>query len=207
MVMGLGMAPGAPVDPLNTSDTEVPRSKRMDNKRTPHGSDAVESRMREPTGTRDQQQSAVELLDTGVYGADTQLYALAERAGDDPMSEDLSDVLDIDQTHSPSNISGLELQYETSDVASSMNGDEEGMDMRICLHISFHGAELAHAGLEGSDLQERIEALRKSSTKLGKPRAKRRAPIGGKWTKDEDEHLRRIVEGHGAKNWKKVTLA
>lgn len=39
---------------------------------------------------------------------------------------------------------------------------------------------------------------------LGKPRAQRRASVGGKWTAEEDASLKEIVELHGAKNWKKV---
>ena len=50
----------------------------------------------------------------------------------------------------------------------------------------------------------RIELLRQSTG--GKARAPRRASIGGKWTKEEDDALRRIVEAHGARNWKKVSI-
>jgi hypothetical protein len=32
----------------------------------------------------------------------------------------------------------------------------------------------------------------------------RKAPIGGKWSKEEDEKLKRIVEENGPKNWKRV---
>lgn len=41
---------------------------------------------------------------------------------------------------------------------------------------------------------------------LLRPRADRKAPIGGKWTMEEDNQLKDIVKLHGAKNWKKVTL-
>lgn len=62
----------------------------------------------------------------------------------------------------------------------------------------------AAPNLEGLNLEERIEVLRRTNTKLNKPRAKRRPPIGGKWAKEEDEMLKKIVETHGAKNWKKI---
>jgi hypothetical protein len=39
---------------------------------------------------------------------------------------------------------------------------------------------------------------------LGRPRAQRRASVGGKWTAEEDASLKAIVEIHGAKSWKKV---
>ena len=32
----------------------------------------------------------------------------------------------------------------------------------------------------------------------------RKPPIGGKWAKEEDEQLKKIVELHGPKNWKKI---
>ena len=32
----------------------------------------------------------------------------------------------------------------------------------------------------------------------------RKAPIGGKWSKDEDERLKAIVDQQGPKNWKKI---
>lgn len=41
---------------------------------------------------------------------------------------------------------------------------------------------------------------------LGKPRAQRRASVGGKWTAEEDSALREIVEVHGARSWKKVGI-
>ena len=39
---------------------------------------------------------------------------------------------------------------------------------------------------------------------MGKPRATRRASVGGKWTAQEDVQLKEIVQMHGAKCWKKV---
>ena len=57
------------------------------------------------------------------------------------------------------------------------------------------------------DWQGRIDLVRKSKNTvkhLGKPRAIRRASIGGKWTTEEDEALRAIVNEHGAKNWKNI---
>jgi len=36
------------------------------------------------------------------------------------------------------------------------------------------------------------------------PSAQRKAPVGGKWSKGEDEQLRKIVGVHGPKNWKRV---
>ncbi|KAJ8608513.1 hypothetical protein CTAYLR_005722 [Chrysophaeum taylorii] len=35
-------------------------------------------------------------------------------------------------------------------------------------------------------------------------RPPRKAPVGGKWTEDEDQRLREIVEMYGAKNWKRL---
>jgi hypothetical protein len=54
------------------------------------------------------------------------------------------------------------------------------------------------------DRQARIDQLRLVQIKMGKPRAQRRPAVGGKWTFEEDERLKNIVEEHGAKNWKKV---
>ncbi len=67
----------------------------------------------------------------------------------------------------------------------------------------------AQAGLTGQtehlSLQQRLELLSQyNGIKISKPRAQRRPPIGGKWTKEEDEELRQVVETHGAKCWKKV---
>jgi hypothetical protein len=41
---------------------------------------------------------------------------------------------------------------------------------------------------------------------MNKPRAQRRPPVGGKWSKDEDRRLKEIVEAFGPKNWKKVSI-
>mmetsp|Transcript_3885 Transcript_3885/g.6081 ORF Transcript_3885/g.6081 Transcript_3885/m.6081 type:complete len:679 (-) Transcript_3885:141-2177(-) len=69
-------------------------------------------------------------------------------------------------------------------------------------------AELeAEAGIHstgGMDRQARIEQLKLKNFRMNKPRAQRRPPIGGKWTKEEDNQLREIVQQHGAKNWKKI---
>jgi hypothetical protein len=57
------------------------------------------------------------------------------------------------------------------------------------------------------DWQERIDLVRKSTStvkQLAKPRAQRRASVGGKWTPEEDGSLRTIVETYGAKNWKHI---
>ena len=55
------------------------------------------------------------------------------------------------------------------------------------------------------DRTARIEQLIKSSKrKQGKPRAQRRPPIGGKWSSEEDNDLRKIVEQNGPRNWKKI---
>lgn len=39
---------------------------------------------------------------------------------------------------------------------------------------------------------------------MTKPLAQRKASIGGKWSSDEDQSLREIVQEHGPKNWKKI---
>ncbi len=39
-----------------------------------------------------------------------------------------------------------------------------------------------------------------------KYRPPRRAPVGGKWTEEEDRRLREIVETFGAKNWKRLAM-
>lgn len=44
----------------------------------------------------------------------------------------------------------------------------------------------------------------KHSVVISKPRAMRRPAVGGKWTKEEDEALKKLVEIHGAKYWKQV---
>ena len=66
----------------------------------------------------------------------------------------------------------------------------------------------AQVGLTGVndhlDLQQRLELLSKYNVKLTKPRAQRKASIGGKWTAEEDEELRLVVSQQGPKNWKKV---
>lgn len=55
------------------------------------------------------------------------------------------------------------------------------------------------------DRNTRIEQLKNSrNVRMNKPRAQRRPPVGGKWSKDEDRRLKEIVEAHGPKNWKHV---
>lgn len=39
---------------------------------------------------------------------------------------------------------------------------------------------------------------------LARPRAQRKASLGGKWSNEEDQFLKEIVQEHGAKCWKKV---
>lgn len=56
------------------------------------------------------------------------------------------------------------------------------------------------------DRQARIDQLKSIHIKMGKPRAQRRPAIGGKWTQEEDERLKAIVQEHGPKNWKKVYI-
>lgn len=46
-------------------------------------------------------------------------------------------------------------------------------------------------------------ALMGSSVDI-KFRPPRKAPVGGKWTEEEDQRLREIVEMYGAKNWKRL---
>jgi hypothetical protein len=43
-----------------------------------------------------------------------------------------------------------------------------------------------------------------NSINLARPRTERKAPVGGKWSQEEDNMLREIVQEHGAKSWKKV---
>ncbi len=58
------------------------------------------------------------------------------------------------------------------------------------------------------DVHNRIEMLKKNGNsevlRIVRPRAQRRASVGGKWTVEEDNHLKDIVSLHGAKGWKKV---
>ncbi len=58
------------------------------------------------------------------------------------------------------------------------------------------------------DIQRRIEMLKKSGSadvmSIVRPRAQRRASVGGKWSLEEDNNLKEIVELHGAKSWKNV---
>lgn len=56
------------------------------------------------------------------------------------------------------------------------------------------------------DRQARIDQLKSIHIKMGKPRAQRRPAIGGKWTQEEDDKLKKIVQEYGPKNWKKVSL-
>lgn len=55
----------------------------------------------------------------------------------------------------------------------------------------------------------RIELLKvcSGSSKLQKKAIARKPPIGGKWSADEDERLREIVNTHGAENWRKVAMS
>jgi len=39
---------------------------------------------------------------------------------------------------------------------------------------------------------------------LSKPAKRRRAPVGGRWTREEDEVLRDLVNTHGPRNWKGI---
>ncbi len=57
------------------------------------------------------------------------------------------------------------------------------------------------------DRNTRIEQLKNSRNfRMNKPRAQRRPPVGGKWSKDEDLQLKEIVAKYGPKNWKKVSV-
>ena len=58
----------------------------------------------------------------------------------------------------------------------------------------------------GLDIPSRIDLLKYTTEQLNKPRTQRRPPLGGKWSPEEDEELKRIVSLKGAKNWKKVIL-
>ena len=49
-----------------------------------------------------------------------------------------------------------------------------------------------------------VQKSRSSVKHLGKPRAPRRASIGGKWLVDEDSKLRAIIDEHGAQNWRNI---
>ena len=56
-----------------------------------------------------------------------------------------------------------------------------------------------------SDWDSRLELLRVCSSNGKFVTKKARAPpIGGKWTTEEDDHLRDIVKQYGAENWRKV---
>jgi hypothetical protein len=56
-----------------------------------------------------------------------------------------------------------------------------------------------------SDWDSRLELLRVCSSNGKFVTKKVRAPpIGGKWTTEEDEQLRQIVNEHGAESWRKV---
>jgi hypothetical protein len=57
------------------------------------------------------------------------------------------------------------------------------------------------------DRQARIDQLKSIQIKMGKPRAQRRPAVGGKWSYEEDERLKAIVEENGARNWKKVRIS
>ena len=90
-------------------------------------------------------------------------------------------------------------------------GEVEDLDDSHADFYSMHNTGVYTAGdlpdPSKMDWQGRIDLVRKSKNTvkhLGKPRAIRRASIGGKWTVEEDEALRAIVNEHGAKNWKNI---
>ena len=69
---------------------------------------------------------------------------------------------------------------------------------------------LAAAGINDPLQQQQLMAQAAAATaaaavKYAPPaRAKRTPAPAGKWTKAEDEQLKKIVEAQGAKNWKKI---
>ena len=73
--------------------------------------------------------------------------------------------------------------------------DEESLDNSSS---SSKKEEFEDPDLEYHSLEE------KSAVLITKPRAPRRASIGGKWSPEEDQLLREIVNKNGGKNWKKI---
>ena len=58
--------------------------------------------------------------------------------------------------------------------------------------------------MDDDDNGEEGSGEESSMMNLTRPRAERKASIGGRWTVEEDNLLREIVEKHGPKSWKKV---
>eukprot|EP00981_Chlorochromonas_danica_P001569 scaffold341_cov154-Ochromonas_danica.AAC.13 len=75
--------------------------------------------------------------------------------------------------------------------------------------IAEHGHFLQNDA-SGNHSENGDDSLKRSGGKsdvinLTRPRAQRKASLGGKWTPEEDQFLKEIVQEHGAKCWKKVT--
>ena len=95
------------------------------------------------------------------------------------------------QNNDHNNLSGMEDDDQDADIFDDDEGGEETSPV---------------ANNKDNCWSSRIELLKvcSGSSKLQKKAIARRPPIGGKWSAEEDERLREIVNAHGAENWRKV---
>ena len=84
----------------------------------------------------------------------------------------------------------FDTQFENTDQCNY----DCGLNVSYSMKPSFAISELE----EVPEWGERMKA----SLKTRKPR---RSPVGGKWSKEEDEKLLKLVEIHGPKNWKMIS--
>lgn len=104
---------------------------------------------------------------------------------------------------------GLSIDTERAEQQRSLNlpSGMTSTESNISSVLGTSPPSAVKTNMNDLDWQERIDLVRKSTTTvkhLAKPRAQRRASVGGKWTPDEDNSLRGIVETYGAKNWKQI---
>jgi hypothetical protein len=99
---------------------------------------------------------------------------------------------------------GLEDEGEDSDSDGEGEIDLGNVDASALAELEKRAGLTQQA--ENLDWKSRIDLLRQCSGDrfLRRSLKLRSAPIGGKWTVEEDENLKVIVANHGAKNWREV---
>ena len=106
---------------------------------------------------------------------------------------------------------GAVAEDDDLNVDSLVGGvDEDDMEAAANLYTAENNVGDEVPDPSKMDWQGRIDLVRKSKNTvkhLGKPRAIRRASIGGKWTAEEDDRLRAIVTEFGQVNNNSVGLA
>lgn len=101
------------------------------------------------------------------------------------------------------------------DELAAMNNGESGIAPQVSHDdeefridggkINHHNSLISNIHMNNSAMYQNSLANKPSNgLNLARPRAERKAPVGGKWTQDEDNLLREIVQEHGPKCWKKV---